>query len=774
MGKGSRNRQNHFQERLDNPQKTNQKKKKQMPKWFGSAVALVIVAAILIGVGAYIVASNGYIKRGRVLIESQTGKYDLNQQMITYLTWQNQYLNAYYYYLYCQYGIQEDTYGITKTYQSGDEYALVAAQSAVQSQLRDCVDDMLEQLIAYVAVCDEAYRNGVKLEDEDMASVDDGIKQLKEMQTAYGYQTLNSFLDVAMGDGMKKSDVEKALKMVALYNKYCTEVQVDFEKAVTVADLETYRDANPEDFFKVDYLTFAAESKAFAEELAACKTAEEFKALVLKHHLDENYKTAYNKYTTQETAKNELSDISGKINSANGNALTEALDKLGAEAATDFTKGQEGLDTDLSKWLFDSARKQFDTATVATENGIYIVAFLSEKASTETVNARYKFLEFVEGEKHGEDDKFKETIYTHLTESKKDEPTLPTVEYKEAADKAIELKKALEAEGADVAALMKAHNSKTVTGVTASTPTTTIPKAVRDEVVKSTVKEGAVVSITDSGTYYVAHVDKIANGKTDVTYAVVKSDLYYQIIDELTTSLDKVYPTDKAASYKAKAEKDSFEAWISELKENGKFVSARAENETKYFEKTEKDVTTYNTYMVVKNKMASDSPMYLDTETVVGGGYYQYTTEKHAEEAKNALDTLKDKTNVDLLNALSTLGSTNTSSSLRESSVSVEAIKEWLFSADRTANEVTTITAEDGKSTYVVVFTEKMAAWESAAKSAYVSDKVETWMDDLSKNYTAKEKVLAKLGEPTTTAAETATDTAEETTADPHAGHDHD
>ena len=106
--------------------------------------------------------------------------------------------------------------------------------------------------------------------------------------------------------------------------------------------------------------------------------------------------------------------------------------------------------------------------------------------------------------------------------------------------------------------------------------------------------------------------------------------------------------------------------------------------------------------------------------------------------------------------------------------MSVKAIKEWLFSADRTANEVTTITAEDGKSTYVVVFTEKMAAWESAAKSAYVSDKVETWMDDLSKNYTAKEKVLAKLGEPTTTAAETATDTAEETTADPHAGHDHD
>ena len=774
MGKGSRNRQTHFQERLDNPQKQVQKKKKQMPKWFGSAVALAIVAAILIGVGAYIVSSNGYIKRGRVLIESETGKYDLNQQMITYLAWQNQYLNAYYYYLYCQYGIQEDTYGITKTYKTGDEYAIVAAQSAVQNQFRDCVDDILDQLIAYVAVCDEAVRNGVKLEDEDKTSVEDGIKQLKDMQKAYGYQTLNSFLDVSMGSGMKKSDVEKALKMVALYNKYCTEVQVDFEKAVTVADLETYRDANPEDFFKIDYLTFAADDKALADELAACKTAEEFKKLVLDNHLDKNYKTAYNKYTTQETAADELASIVGKIDSENGKALTEALDKLGAEAAKEFKKGQEGLNADLSKWLFDTARKQFDTATVATEDGIYIVAFLSEKANSETVNARYKFLEFVEGETHGEDTKFKETIYTHITESKKDEPKLPTVDYKKASDKATDLKKALEADGADVAALMKAANAKTATGVTTSSLSTVIPKVVRDAVIKSSVKEGDVVLISDSGTYYVAHVDKIASGKTDVTYATIKSDLYYLIVDDLTTSLDKVYPTELSGKFDADAKNDTFEGWISEVKEAGKFVSARTENETKVFEKTDKDVKTYNVYMAVKNEKATDSLMYLDTETVVGGGYYEYTSKTHADEAKNALETLKNKTNVDLLNALSALGSTNASGSIRESSVTEKAVKEWLFSADRTANEVATVTADDGESTFVVAFTEKMTAWESSAKSAYVSEKVQDWMDNLSKNYTAKEKVLAKFGEPTTTSTETGTGSAEETTADPHAGHDHD
>ena len=317
MGKGSRNRQNHYMDRQENPAKYQKKNNKKKPQWLGSAIALAIVVAILVGVGAYIVASNGIIKRGRVLIESETGKYDLNQQTITYLAWQSQYASAYYEYLYYQYGIMEDTYGITSTYSSGDEFAIVAAQTAVQQQLRDCVDSMIDQLLAYVAVCDEAHRNGVKLDDADMESVDSGIAQLKEMQAAYGFESLNQFLGTAMGQGMKKSDVEKALKIVALYNKYCTQIQGDFEKVVTLADVEGYRDANPEDFFKIDYLTFAADDQALADQLAACKTAEEFKSLVLTNHLDKNYKTAYNKYTTQETAKTELASISGKINSEN-------------------------------------------------------------------------------------------------------------------------------------------------------------------------------------------------------------------------------------------------------------------------------------------------------------------------------------------------------------------------------------------------------------------------------------------------------------------------
>ena len=235
---------------------------------------------------------------------------------------------------------------------------------------------------------------------------------------------------------------------------------------------------------------------------------------------------------------------------------------------------------------------------------------------------------------------------------------------------------------------------------------------------------------------------------------------YYQIINDLTTSLDKVYPTKQTASFDSDAEKNTFEDWISELKEGDALVTARKENETNVFEKTEtkdkEDVTTYNAYMII------NTPMYLDTEIVVKGGYLEFTESTYAEDANEALNTLKDKTDVELLNALSALDSTaSVSTELKKSDVldADENLHNWLFSDDRNANDTAVVTAKDGKSAYVAVFSEKAELWASTAKSNYVTEKVEEWVDSLTEKYTPNEKVLDKLGEPTTTAETTGSET---------------
>ncbi len=778
MGKGSRNRQNHYQERMDNPEKF--KQKKQMPKWLTSAIALVLVAAVLVGIVAYIIVSNGIIKRGRVLVESTTGKFDVDQQMATFIAWQTQYYNAYYYYLYCQAGMMTDTYGITSTYSSGDQYALVAAQTTIQNQLRDSVDEVLTNLVGYVAVADKAWEEGIRLDDEDKKTVEDGIEQLETMQTSYGYLSLNDFLDATVSGGMKKSDVKNALELIAMYNKYCTIKQVELESAVTLKDLEAYRDANPESFYKIDYLTYAAEDKAFAEKLAACKTAQEFKDAILEKVFEDNYEDIYNQKTTHKDAAALLDKISNKKDTDNGTALTDALNEIEAKTEV-YTKDQEGLDEDLSAWLFDSKRAEQDTASVVTETGIYVIALMSKDADADKVTARYVFVPFITGdatnsfgEGEDKDTEFKNNIHKYLVEYKKDEPEYPSVDYTEAKKQADDFKIVLEKDGADVAKLLEEKKAVKVTGVTSSTATTSLPKVVRDAATKSGVKEENVLTANDGNIYYVIYIEAIADGKTNLSYVTFEGDVYYQIIDGLKTALDKVYPADTAASYKSEPEEDTFEAWISELSDKDGFISARKENDAKYFEvkKTENKVetVTYNAYIVVKNEKASASNMlYLDTESVVNGGYLLYTDKEHAAAAEAGKATLEGKKYTDLVNAMSALSSNNTSATtstaIKAESVTDENLKEWLFSDEREANTSAVFASKDGKGTYVAMFIEKTEAWKASAKSSHVSTELTEWVKELSESYTPSERVLNKLGEPTTTVETTATTTAAVTEA---------
>ena len=390
MGKGSRNRQLHQQEKIDHPEKY--KKKNQIPKWLSPLIGIVLAVAIVVGLVAGIVSSNGIIQRNRIILESESGKFDVNQNMATFIAWQSLYYNASMYWTYCSYGLIEDTYGITDSY-TVDQYALTVAQSSLDTQLRDSIDDVLESIKVYVAVCDAAYKAGVELKDEDMTSVTEAIDELEALREEYGYASLKAFLKTAMGTGMKERDIRDALEMIALYNKYCTVKQVELEKAVTLADIEAFRDQNPEDYYKTDYLTFAADNEDFAKELAKLTNAEDFKLAILNNHFDNNYKAAYNKYTTQVKATEALTTIKGKTNSNGGDALSKALKKIGAEEKT-YNKDDEENE-DLEKWLFSTSRKQYETALVTSENVIYVVAFLSEAANETTVTASVATFNFV-------------------------------------------------------------------------------------------------------------------------------------------------------------------------------------------------------------------------------------------------------------------------------------------------------------------------------------------------------------------------------------------
>lgn len=752
MGKGSRNRQLHQQDRIENPQKY--KKKKEAPKWLAPLVSLVIIAAIVIGVVANIISNAGIIQRNRILIKSESGKYDVDQNMATFIAWQSLYYNASMYWSYCSYGLIEDTYGITDSY-TVDQYALTVSQSTLNSALRDSIDDVIESIKVYVAVCDAAYAAGVSLEESDVTTVNAAIDEMKALQEEYEYPSLKSFIKTFLGKGMSEKDIRRALELTALYNKYSTIKQVEFEKAVTLADLETYRTQNPESFYKIDYLTFAAENEVFAQKLTSeATTPEQFKNLILENHFEENYKTVYNKYTKQVEASKDLEKISGKTDANEGTALTDALrNELGVEK-TPYSSTDEGLNEDLKAWLFNTARKQFETALVVSDDVVYVVAFTSAAADETMVEAAVKEYPFADGVSHEGDDSFMANVLAYLKESKKDEPNeenYPEVTYKSAEEMAEELKTELKNDIADIAELLEAAGAVKVEGVTSSSAASKLPEVVRDKVTATGVGEGDILVTDKDGVSYVIYVEKIDAKVYDISYVTVEGDVYYQVINDLTASLDKVYPTDKNLAYDADAKEDTFEAWASELSNKDALTSARKEGDTKYFkvepteaEQKEGKTTVYNVYMVI------NTPMYLDKEMVVNGGYVLIDGNDFATNANNALATLTGKTDSALLSALTSAKSTaTTSTAIKESTVTDLNLKQWLFSDERTANQAAVVNNTSGNGAYVAVFVEKQEAWYSAAKSGVVSERMQAWTDGLSAKYTPNEKALNRIGDPT-------------------------
>lgn len=751
MGKGSRNRQLHQQDKIENPQKY--KKKKEAPKWLFPLISLVVIAAIVIGAVASAITNAGIIQRNRILIKSESGKYDVDQNMATFIAWQSLYYNASMYWTYCSYGMIEDTYGITKSY-TVDQYALTVSQTTLNDALRDSIDDVIESIKVYVAVCDAAYAAGVSLEESDMTTVNAAIDEMKSMQEEYEYPSLKSFITTFMGKGMREKDVRRALELTALYNKYSTVKQVEFEKAVTLADLETYRTQNPESFYKIDYLTFAAENEAFAQKLTSeATTPEQFKNLILEHHFEENYKTAYNKYTTQVEAAKDLEKINGKTNANGGTALTDALTEIGA-VTKDYTADEEGLNEDLKKWLFDTARKQYNTALVVSGDIVYVVAFMSEEANDSIVQASVKEFAFAEGDTHESDASFKTNILAYLKESKKDEPNeenYPEVSYKSAEDKAEELNTLLKEDIADINERLTEAGAVKVEGVTSSSAASKLPEVVRDKATATGVKAGDILVTDKDGISYVIYMEKVEGKSCDLSYVKLEGDVYYQVINDLKSALDKVYPTDKNIAYDADAKSDTFEAWISELSNKDTLTSARKEGDTKYFkyepteaEQKEGKKTAYNVYMVIK------TPMYLDTEKVVNGGYVLFEGDGFATKANDALATLTGKTDAALLSALTAAkSSATTSAAIKESTVTDLNLKQWLFSDERTANQAAVVNNTSGKGAYVAVFVEKQEAWYSAAKSGVVSERMTEWVDGLTAKYTTNEKALNRVGDPT-------------------------
>ncbi len=811
MGKGSRNRLI----RENEPKKEARKIKawkKPMPaaakKAIAGAICLLIVVSIVLGS----MANNGVFKRGNILVESKTGKFDLNQQMATYLVWDTLCYWGEQIYSY-NYGSSGSSYN---TQYQAVSYGLQFAKQEIRDRLFSSLDAYKDLLREYVAVCDYAVTEmGISLTDEEKKTAQENAENyLNTMALYYTGLNLRGFMTDYIGHGVQMKDVKKVAVMQAIYQKAYEQKQAEVEAYLEAnnenALLFQFVQDNPESFYTTDYLTYHIESKngeddeALRDKLLEAGSAETFKTILLEHLYNEgtnNFKAVFNKYaidlngeadTILEAIKDQT-DVTALQSLLTANGMTEEQ----------YDKGDTTLNDEVIAWLFADDRKACDTTVIKTGTGIYVVAVTVAPA----------------------EDKVTAAIKTYLS--------LPTV----AETLAVDLAAAKDEDaGDDVAgktlSQLIAENGMTVQDV--ATNDETMNEDLKTFIKKATKAKESTTYYTDEKIYVVVLVEapvdvtptapaegeetpdpyrtaKIAiksfekasgesyrgdndfknnlflslkeafelNKNSDglTLYNKTKDKTIAKMLADFEAAANKVLPATKTAKFvrqdegetEPPYEEGSYLEWL--FKGVGEqFQSPVPAGATTSIDKKGDDdeVLGYDVYIVV-------DPMKLDTELVINGGYMKYSniaaadgvTEKtardQAAELIKELDALGEKNETTLSTKFGGLTGATVSAQIMEDSIGNDALVEWFSSADRTSGQYAIVHSpdtdpdddKDDEAVFVAYFIESHMAWQLDARDGYISEQISNWVKALREGYEVKgiDKIKDKKPVTTTVAA---------------------
>lgn len=253
MGKSNRIRNQRVEEKYSSSLKG--QKKKGMPSWLISLIAIVITAAVLLTVVMGMLSSSGIIMRMRTAVYSDN--YKINGNMMTYL-YRTQYINFYntyssymsYFSLDTSKSFKDQKYGEAKEGGQALEASFLGAFDGTWfDYFMSLAKEQATQILTY---CEEADTRGITLDKDDKAEIDEAIKTLEETASSSGY-TVNSYLANMYGKGVKISDVRKAMELSSLASKCASAIEKELGEAVTESDINTRYDSDKDKYNFVDY-----------------------------------------------------------------------------------------------------------------------------------------------------------------------------------------------------------------------------------------------------------------------------------------------------------------------------------------------------------------------------------------------------------------------------------------------------------------------------------------------------------------------------------------
>ena len=336
--------------------------------WLLIVVAALLAVLLIAGVTYGALESTGAIQRGRTAMETENFKVT-NSMMTYYFRYQyNNFVN--------QYGQYLSYFGLDTSVSLKAQYYDTAKTTTWFGYFMDAAVADAENTLA---LCEQAKKNGMSLDEEDKQEIDDAMKNLKSYAKAYG-MSLDEYVSAMYGKGVKAKDLRKCFELSQLAAKQAEKMEdsYSFDEAARSAYVEEHKS----DFYSAEYLTytFTAEYETGADD--AAKTAAKEAAKVLADALAEK--------TAEESFYQAIHDR--KVEEAKAEAKEGEEPKAVEDKADDYRSTKVfGETTDLEKWLFDAERKVGDTTVIEDENDydVYLVTKTSAKEEYLTVNVRH-------------------------------------------------------------------------------------------------------------------------------------------------------------------------------------------------------------------------------------------------------------------------------------------------------------------------------------------------------------------------------------------------
>ena len=360
-------------------QKQNAEKKKERIRWtIGGILIALLIVGILLG------NSSLFYRQSALKVGDQT----FSAAQVNY------YANTAYQNWYSQYGSMLQ-------YMVEDPNQPIKTQKCTMSDEYETWGDYFigtakESLKQIVAMSEAAEAEGMSLTDEELASIDEQIDEIKSNAKTAGFGSGAKYLQALFGQGATESIVRQEMQRSMLASNYATAKQESFTYTDDELAAEYKEHADEYDVFNGMYYYVAAETVEVEGEGEDAEPTEE---------------------TTEETmaaAKKTADEIEKAVAEADAakkaEAFTKAVAELGTPVAETDSEGNEtGVTTPaepqtmenvagssvsyqgFADWMTDASRKAGDSTVYEQENGgYYVVLFQSrETEDYDTVNVRH-------------------------------------------------------------------------------------------------------------------------------------------------------------------------------------------------------------------------------------------------------------------------------------------------------------------------------------------------------------------------------------------------